>query len=78
MSHEPSASTFDQASDSSHSTDHASSLSSPQAAAIGDPDNIEQQVRKAVKVLKTQFLDHLIRQLDIMTYCELSILYYME
>lgn len=27
---------------------------------------------------KVQFLDHLIRSIDIMTYCELTVLYYME
>ena len=27
---------------------------------------------------KAQFLNHLIRSIDIMVYCQLSILYYME
>ena len=34
--------------------------------------------KRLVRDQKINFLDHLIRSIDIMTYCELSILYYME
>lgn len=34
--------------------------------------------RKAQKAAKLQFIDRLLRELDIVIYCELSALYYME
>jgi hypothetical protein len=34
--------------------------------------------RKAQKAAKIQFIDRLLRELDIVIYCELSALYYME
>ncbi len=46
------------------------------AAGLGPPG---QQQRKSVQaVQKLAFLEHLIRNLDIILYCEISILYYME
>ena len=41
----------------------------------GDP---LQQKRRAQRDRKAAFLDHLIRNIDIVIYCQLSILYYME
>jgi hypothetical protein len=34
--------------------------------------------RKAQRVMKIAYIDRLLRDLDIVTYCELSALYYME
>lgn len=36
------------------------------------------RVRKAQSAAKVAFLDRLLRDLDILIYCELSALYYME
>lgn len=37
-----------------------------------------EEAKRLVRDQKINFLDHLIRSIDIMVYCELSILYYME
>lgn len=79
MNHEPPASTSDIPS-SSHHSDHASTSHSSQAetAATASHEEHQQRASSLQKLYKTQFLDHLIRNLDIMIYAELSILYYME
>ncbi|CAO1597928.1 MAG: hypothetical protein LQ349_002419 [Xanthoria aureola] len=53
------------------------SLSSRVADAAEDED-IEQKRLDVHYMYKTRFLDHLIRQLDIVIYCQLSILYYLD
>lgn len=53
------------------------SLSSRVADAAEDED-IKQKRLDVHYMYKTRFLDHLIRQLDIVIYCQLSILYYLE
>ncbi|KAL8718520.1 MAG: hypothetical protein Q9225_004350 [Loekoesia sp. 1 TL-2023] len=81
MNHEPSSSTSDAPSSSHHSFSNASTSQSSQetaAAATASEESSTQRAKKAVKKYRTQFLDHLIRQLDIVIYCELSILYYMD
>lgn len=65
-----------------------SSTNRPEAGPLNDNDNDAsttghgpptQRQRKSVQqVQKIAFLNDLIRNLDIMVYCELSILYYME
>lgn len=82
MNHAPSDPTFDEPANSHHnSSNHDSASHSPQGAAAamstlsGDS---ERQRKEIYKKYKIQFLDNLIRQLDVVIYCELSILYYME
>lgn len=48
------------------------------AAAASEEDNDEQRKARLQRDKRAAFLDHLIRNVDIMTYCQLSILYYME
>lgn len=55
------------------SSDHASST--PTAETGAEP---MQEKKRMQKEQKTAFLDHLIRNIDIMFYCELSVIYYME
>ena len=50
-------------------------VSAAETGSDGDP---LQQKRRAQRDRKAAFLDHLIRNIDIMIYCQLSILYYME
>ncbi|KAL8737805.1 MAG: hypothetical protein Q9181_001339 [Wetmoreana brouardii] len=78
MSHESSTSTSDQVPNSNHSSDHALTSSTSQAAARIEPDSDGEQIKAAYEKYREEFLDHLIRQLDIMIYCELSTLYYMD
>lgn len=53
------------------------SLLEEEAAHIDEED--EHQYRKRIQRDQRHiFLDHLIRNIDIMIYCQLSILYYME
>ncbi|KAL8986604.1 MAG: hypothetical protein Q9177_004120, partial [Variospora cf. flavescens] len=79
MNHAPSDSISSIPSSSHHSSNHASpSHSSQDETAAGSPNEDPQHhVKKIRKRYQTQFLDHLIRQLDIMIYYQLSILYYM-
>ena len=49
-----------------------------QAAPGGNLDSEEQRKRHLQQEQKAVFLDHLIRNIDIMIYCQLSVLYYME
>ncbi len=79
MNHEPPAPTSEIPS-SYHHPDHASASHSSQAetAATASHQEPQQRVRSSQKMYKTRCLDHLIRNLDIMIYAELSILYYME
>ncbi|KAL9020979.1 MAG: hypothetical protein Q9185_001806 [Variospora sp. 1 TL-2023] len=80
MNHAPSDFISSIPSSSHHSSSHVSpSHSSQDGAAAGSPNEDPQHhVKKIRKRYKTQFLDHLIRQLDIMIYYQLSILYYMD
>ena len=52
------------------------------AAAAGIDDALVQQKRRTQlrrqREQRAAFLDHLIRNVDIVFYCQLSILYYME
>jgi hypothetical protein len=41
-------------------------------------DAEERQKRHLQQDRKATYLDHLIRNIDIMIYCQLSVLYYME
>ena len=53
----------------------------PQQITLGCGSNTfasNEQAKQAQRQLKIKFFDHLIRDVDIMIYCELSILYYME
>jgi hypothetical protein len=38
----------------------------------------DERVKKAQSAMKVAFIDRLLRDLDILIYCELSALYYME
>ena len=60
------------------STAHA--VASTPAAAVAGNSNGDSVPRKRhrQRQQRTAFLDHLIRNLDIVFYCQLSILYYME
>lgn len=72
--------------DASTSSDHPESTSnnatsSDHAASAAPTENGTEpvQAKKYMqKVQKAAFLDHLIRNVDIMFYCQLSVLYYME
>lgn len=56
-------------------TDEAEAVA---AAAASEDENDEQRKARLQRDQKATFLDHLIRNVDIMIYCQLSILYYME
>lgn len=49
----------------------------PRLAARSDAEPADDR-KRARRDHKISFLDNLIRNIDIMIYCELSILYYME
>lgn len=49
-----------------------------QAAPGVSNDGEEQNKRRLRQDRKATCLDHLIRNIDIMIYCQLSVLYYME
>ena len=63
---------------------NADEIASAPAVAAGAGDNdatVQQKRRKQLRRQREQraaFLDHLIRNIDIVFYCQLSILYYME
>ncbi|KAL9604844.1 MAG: hypothetical protein Q9219_000292 [cf. Caloplaca sp. 3 TL-2023] len=83
MSHEPSVSDTDTSPPLHQLSENVSSSRSSQeelaaATASAEHGDSEQHARKANKKHKTQYFDHLLRQIDIMIYCELSILYYMD
>lgn len=70
--------------DASSTSDHATNQNAPNdqatlsdGIAAGDAE-ILQQKRRIQRNQKASFLDHLIRNIDIVIYCQLSILYYME
>lgn len=45
----------------------------------GDTNTTPEQRARRLRILKTTaFLDHLIRSFDLVVYCQISILYYME
>ena len=52
--------------------------STPAVAATRNNDASAQRKRRRQREQKAVFLDHLIRNIDIVFYCQLSILYYME
>ena len=58
----------------------AHAVASAPAAAVAANSNGDsvQRKRHRQRQQRTAFLDHLIRNLDIVFYCQLSILYYME
>ncbi|KAL8963033.1 MAG: hypothetical protein Q9193_000650 [Seirophora villosa] len=80
MNHVSSESISNVPSGSHHSSNHASTSHSSQgeAAATTSGEEPQHRVRNVQKKYKIQFLDHLIRQLDIVIYCELSVLHYMD
>ena len=51
---------------------------SPASAGRCSTSSAAEQKYRAQKEQKLKFLDSLIRNIDIMIYCQLSILYYME
>jgi len=53
------------------------SNASPEAIASGNRDPLQEK-KRIQRDQKAAFLDHLIRNIDILIYCQLSILYYME
>ena len=50
----------------------------PEEAEASEDGNDQQRKLQLQREQKAAFLDNLIRNVDIMIYCELSILYYME
>ena len=70
--------------DASSTSDYATNQNTPNDQ--GTPSNeiaaenaeILQHKRRIQRDQKASFLDHLIRNIDIVIYCQLSILYYME
>lgn len=70
--------------DASSTSDHATNQSAPNDQATlsdgiaAEDAAIFQQKRRIQRNQKASFLDHLIRNIDIVIYCQLSILYYME
>ena len=68
------SSTSDHRNDQSPSNDPTTSS----AAETNSDGGALQQKRRAQRDRKAAFLDHLIRNIDIMIYCQLSILYYLE
>ena len=70
--------------DASSTSDHAPNQNAPNdQATLSDgiaarDAEILQQKRRIQRNQKASFLDHLIRNIDIVIYCQLSILYYME
>jgi len=72
---------------SSNGSDHSSSSHGPtsssndeasRAAAVGTPEAIREEKKRAQRDQKTAMLDHLVRNIDITIYAQLSALYYME
>ena len=61
-------------SDASHNEAHSTN---PQAS-VEEESNSQQHKTRLQREKRGKFLDDLIRNIDIMIYCELSILYYME
>ncbi|KAL8690330.1 MAG: hypothetical protein Q9218_004205 [Villophora microphyllina] len=78
MNDETSSSTSSQPQQSNQSSEHALYPSSAEAAADAEEHSSEQQTRGIRMKYKTRFLDNIIRQLDMMIYCQLSVLYYMD
>ncbi|KAL8950751.1 MAG: hypothetical protein Q9222_003225 [Ikaeria aurantiellina] len=81
MNHERSAFAFDRVPNIPDSQSHASGPSSqqaPEAAAVSTPERNEHHKKGIVKKHKARFLAHFIRQLDVLIYLQLSVLYYMD
>ena len=58
-------------------TSNAHAIASAAVAAVGNDDSAQRK-RRRQREQRAAFLDHLIRNIDIIFYCQLSILYYME
>lgn len=56
----------------------AHAIASAAAVPAISNDDSAQRKRRRQREQKAAFLDHLIRNIDIIFYCQLSILYYME
>ena len=57
---------------------HGDAPPSPLTATPSIPTDSPEERKREYRDQKIKFLDHIIRNIDIMIYCELSILYYME
>lgn len=61
-----------------HTSNAQAIFSVSAAAAANSDDDSVQRKRRRQREQRAAFLDQLIRNIDIMFYCQLSILYYME
>lgn len=61
-----------------HDAHDAHAIASAAAVPAISNDDSAQQKRRRQREQRAAFLDHLIRNIDIIFYCQLSILYYME
>lgn len=52
-------------------------VSAAAVAAVNDDDSVQRK-RRRQREQRAVFLNHFIRNIDIVFYCQLSILYYME
>ena len=59
-------------------TSNAHAIASAAAVAANSDDDSVQRKRRRQRGQRAAFLDNLIRNIDIIFYCQLSILYYME
>lgn len=59
-------------------TSNALAIASAAAVAANSDDDSVQRKRRRQREQRAAFLDHFIRNVDIMFYCQLSVLYYME
>lgn len=59
-------------------TSHAQAIVSAVAVATNSDDDSVQRKRRRQREQRAAFLDQLIRNIDVIFYCQLSILYYME
>jgi hypothetical protein len=75
MNNDPSSSTSDPPLNPGAPDDE--NLLEEEAAPIDSEDELQRR-RRIQHNQRNIFLDHLIRNIDIMIYCQLSILYYME
>ncbi|KAL9136387.1 MAG: hypothetical protein Q9175_002404 [Cornicularia normoerica] len=73
-----SPSTSDHASHDLHDTSNAHPIAPAAAVAANSDDDSVQRKRRRQREQRVKFLDHLVRNIDIIFYCQLSILYYMD
>lgn len=59
-------------------TSNAHAIARATAVAANSDDDSVQRKRRRQREQRAAFLDHLVRNIDIVFYCQLSILYYME